>query len=209
MTGAQAVVLVLTACAAVANWWSRLSDSDRIEAWTKPLTTGLVIVLAASADAPAGQRIVAVVALVFCLGGDIALMPVVDKFVLGLASFLLGHAVFVGLFLQQGLDTPWLGVVAAVLAVVLAVTAGRRIVAGAVAGDASLRIPVSAYLVVISAMTVLGWSTGRPWVIIGSTAFVVSDSVLGWRQFVTEKRWMSVTVMVTYHLAIAGLALGV
>lgn len=209
MTGAQAVVLVLTACAAVANWWSRLSDSDRIEAWTKPLTTGLVIVLAALADAPAGQRIVAVVALVFCLGGDIALMPVVDKFVLGLASFLLGHAVFVGLFLQQGLDTPWLGVVAAVLAVVLAVTAGRRIVAGAVASDASLRIPVSAYLVVISAMTVLGWSTGRPWVIIGSTAFVVSDSVLGWRQFVTEKRWMSVTVMVTYHLAIAGLALGV
>lgn len=209
MTGAQAVVLVLTACAALANWWSRLSDSDRIEAWTKPLTTGLVIVLAAMADAPAGQRIVAVVALVFCLGGDIALMPVVDKFVLGLASFLLGHAVFVGLFLQLGLDTPWLGVVAAVLAVVLAVTAGRRIVAGAVAGDASLRIPVSAYLVVISAMTVLGWSTGRPWVIIGSTAFVVSDSVLGWRQFVTEKRWMSVTVMVTYHLAIAGLALGV
>jgi hypothetical protein len=33
--------------------------------------------------------------------------------------------------------------------------------------------------------------------------------VLGWRQFVTERRWMSVTVMVTYHLAIVGLALGV
>jgi uncharacterized membrane protein YhhN len=209
VTDAQLVVLLLTAVAAAANWWSRVTDSDRLEAWSKPVVTILVIVLAALADAPAGQRIVAVVALVLCLGGDVALMPAVDKFVVGLASFLLGHVVFVGLFVQQGLDSPWLGLAAVVLALVLVATAGRRIVSGAATGDPALRIPVTAYLVVISAMTVVGWSTGQPWVIVGSTAFVVSDSVLGWRQFVTERRWMSVTVMVTYHLAIVGLALGV
>lgn len=209
MTDTQVVVLVLAAIAAIANWWSRLADSDRVEAWSKPLVTVLVVVLAAVADAPTGQRVIAVIALVLCLGGDVALMPAVDKFVIGLASFLLGHVVFVVLFLQQRLDAPALGLVAAALAVVLAATAGRRIVAGAASGDPALRLPVSAYLVVISTMTVVGWATGRPWVIVGSTAFVISDSVLGWRQFVSESRWMSVTVMVTYHVAIASLALGV
>lgn len=209
MTSAQTVVLAVAVLVAAVNWSSRLVDSDRVEAWSKPLTTVLVIAVAALADAPAGQRVVAAVALVLCLGGDIALMPAVDRFVVGLASFLLGHVVFVVLFVQQGLDRPGMALAAVALAVLLVATIGRRIVAGAAASDPALRIPVTAYLVVISAMTVVGWSTGRPWVVVGSTAFVVSDSVLGWRQFVGEKRWMGVTVMVTYHLAIAGLALGV
>lgn len=209
MTSAQTVVVAVAVLVAAVNWSSRLVDSDRVEAWSKPLTTVLVIAVAALADAPAGQRVVAVVALVLCLGGDIALMPAVDRFVVGLASFLLGHVVFVVLFVQQGLDRPGMAITAVALAVLLVATIGRRIVAGAASSDPALRIPVTAYLVVISAMTVVGWSTGRPWVVVGSTAFVVSDSVLGWRQFVGEKRWMGVTVMVTYHLAIAGLALGV
>ena len=33
-------------------------------------------------------------------------------------------------------------------------------------------------------MTVCGWATGRGWVIAGTTLFVISDSLLGWRQFV-------------------------
>lgn len=211
MTGTTTVLLVAIALGAGANWWSRAVDSDTVEAWSKPLVTILVAVLAATADAPVSQRVVAVVALLLCLGGDVALMPAVDKFVVGLASFLLGHLVFVGQFVLQGLDEPALGAAAVVLALVLVTTVGRRIVAGATASDPALRLPVAAYLLVISTMTIVGWSTGRPWLIIGSTAFVLSDSVLGWRQFVStsDRRWMSVTVMVTYHLAITGLALGV
>jgi len=34
---------------------------------------------------------------------------------------------------------------------------------------------------------------------------VASDSVLGWRQFVADARWMPVTIMITYHLGQAGL----
>ncbi|MCY7300748.1 MAG: lysoplasmalogenase, partial [Ilumatobacteraceae bacterium] len=88
-----------------------------------------------------------------------------------------------------------------------AATAGRSIVSGAVAKDPALRTPVVAYLVVISAMTVCGWATGRNWVIAGSTLFVISDSLLGWRAFVRERPWMGVAVMVTYHGAIVSLAL--
>ncbi len=203
----QVTLLAATALCALANWWSRVINSERIERWAKPLTTMLVIGLALANESPTGQVATAVIALVFCLGGDIALMAPIDNFVLGLASFLIGHVVFIVLFAQYGMPHVALGAVALALMAVLAATAGRRIVTGAVAKDPALRLPVAAYLLVISAMTVGGWATGRGWVIAGATLFVISDSLLGWRAFVRERSWMSVAVMVTYHGAIVSLAL--
>lgn len=203
----QTALLIATALSALANWWSRYKDSERIEAWAKPLTTMLVIGLALANESPTGLVATAVIALVFCLWGDIALMPAVDNFVLGLASFLIGHVVFIVLFAKYGMGHIALGAVALVLMAALAATAGRRIVRGAITQDSALRVPVVAYLVVISAMTVCGWATGRGWVIAGATLFVISDSVLGWRAFVRQRSWMAVAVMVTYHGAIVSLAL--
>lgn len=203
----QVALLAATALCALANWWSRLTNSDRIEAWVKPLTTMLVIGLALANESPTGRVATAVIALVFCLWGDIALMPAIDNFVLGLASFLIGHVVFIALFVQYGMPHVALGAMALALMAALAATAGRRIVRGAVEKDPALRMPVIAYLVVISAMTVCGWATGRGWVIVGASLFVISDSLLGWRAFVQERSWMAVAVMVTYHGAIVSLAL--
>ena len=203
----QTALLIATALSALANWWSRYKDSERIEAWAKPLTTMLVIGLALANESPTGHVATAVIALVFCLWGDIALMPAVDNFVLGLASFLIGHVVFIVLFAKYGMGHIALGAVALVLMAALAATAGQRIVRGAITQDPALRVPVVAYLVVISAMTVCGWATGRGWVIAGATLFVISDSLLGWRAFVRERSWMAVAVMVTYHGAIVSLAL--
>lgn len=203
----QVALLIATGLAALTNWFSRARQSDRIEAWSKPLTTMLVIGLAIASEAPTGHVGVAVIALVFCLWGDIALSSLIDKFVVGLASFLIGHLVFIVLFARYGMDHIGLAAAALALMVVLAATAGRRIVRGATAQDPALRIPVLAYLTVISAMAVCGWATGTGWVIAGTTLFVISDSVLGWRQFVREQAWMSMVVMMTYHGAIASLAL--
>ncbi len=203
----QVVLLIATAGAALANWWSRLSSNDTVERWSKPLTTILVIALALVSGAPGSQIAVAVVALTLCLVGDVALMSIVDRFVLGLGAFLLGHLVFIVLFAQYGLTEPALAAVALLLVVILVATAGRTIVQGAADGDPALRIPVTAYLVVISSMAVCGWATGQAWVIAGTTLFVISDTVLGWGQFVRDRRWMSVVIMVTYHGAIASLAL--
>ena len=203
----QVALLTATALCALANWWSRITNSERIEAWAKPLTTMLVIGLAIANESPTGRVATAVIALVFCLWGDIALMAPIDNFVLGLASFLVGHVVFIALFAQYGMPHIALGVVALVLMALLAATVGRRIVSGAIGKDPALRIPVIAYLVVISAMTVCGWATGRGWVLAGATLFVISDSLLGWRAFVRERSWMAVVVMVTYHGAIVSLAL--
>lgn len=208
----QVVLLVTTGLAALTNWWSRLRGSDRVEQWAKPLTTMLVIGLAIANESPTGQVATAVIALVLCLEGDIALMSAVDNFVLGLASFLLGHLVFIYLFVQYEMPELWLGAVALALVVALAATVGRRVVSAAAAEQPALRVPVIAYLVVISAMAVCGWATGRGWVIAGTTLFVISDSLLGWRQFVRTPSRLSdtttsVAVMVTYHGAIVALAL--
>ncbi|MDO8391412.1 MAG: lysoplasmalogenase [Actinomycetota bacterium] len=203
----QTALLVITIAVALLDWASRLWHHERLETYTKPITTVLVIGLALVSGAPAGHIAVAVVALVLCLGGDVALMPVVDKFVVGLASFLLGHLVFIGLFVQYGLHQPRLAGIAILLGAVLIMSVGNLIVRGAAANDPALKVPVTAYLFVITTMTAFGWATGMGWVIAGTTLFVISDSILGWRQFVRERAWMSVAVMVTYHGAIASLAL--
>jgi uncharacterized membrane protein YhhN len=203
----KVALLVATALVAAADWWSRWKDDDRIERFAKPLATIGVIGLALVSGAPQEQVAVAVVALVLCLAGDVFLMPAIDRFVFGLASFLLGHLVFIILFIQYGLESAPLAGIALVLAGLLIASVGQVIVRGARQKDPGLRTPVLAYLCVISSMAAFGWATGLPWVIAGTTLFVVSDSILGWGQFVHRKGWMPVAIMVTYHGAIGALAL--
>ncbi len=203
----QIALLVATLVSAAANWWSRLADNRTVETWSKPLTTVLVIGLALVSGAPTGQVSIAVIALALCLAGDVFLMAIIDKFVLGLASFLLGHLVFIALFVRYGLESKEMAGVALILAALLVATIGRVIVQGAEYADRALKRPVLAYLVVITATAVFGWSTAMPWVIAGTTLFVISDSILGWHQFVGQKRWMSPAIMITYHGAIISLAL--
>src|SRR4029453_4130345 len=96
--------------------------------------------------------------------------------------------------------------VAAAAMAVLVGTVGRRIHAGTRREDPALSIPVAAYLAVIATMTIAAWATGRPAALVGAAAFVVSDSILGWGKFVREQWLTSVAVMVTYHVALGGLA---
>jgi len=200
----------IVACAAVSNWWSRIDDHRRVELVSKPLATiaiGVLAVLVADDGVPTGALVAAVIGFVLCLAGDVALLPAVDEFVVGLASFLVGHLAFVVMFVLLGLDRWWLGLVALAGTAAIALFLGRTIIAGARSKDPHLRRPVLAYLMIISSMAVVGWATGRPAAIVGSSLFVLSDSILGWRQFVTQHRWMPVAIMVSYHGALLGLAL--
>ena len=132
-------------------------------------------------------------------------MPAVDRFVIGLAAFLLGHVGFIVMFVLLGLDRWRLAGVAVAGCALLLGTAAVPIVRGAIVKG--FGIPVRAYLVVISSMCVVGWATGNWLIMIGATAFIISDSILGWGQFVTERTWMHLAIMVTYHVAIVSLAL--
>ncbi len=198
-------VAVATGAVAFANWYSRWKPSDRIELVSKPLTTLGAIVVAALAGGPRPATILAVIALVFCLVGDIALMAVVDRFVVGLGAFLLGHVAFMVMFVSRGLHNRTLAGVAVIGVVALLGVVAVPILRGAaVKGFAA---PVRGYLLVISVMCVIGWATGNWLVVVGATAFIVSDSILGWDEFVAVAKWRHVAIMVTYHVAIVSLAL--
>lgn len=207
----RTALLCLIAASAVANWWTRLPGdrrSDRvIEMITKPLTTVLVGVLALTSGAPTDQVVLAVVAIGWCLVGDVALMEPFDQFLVGLGAFLVAHVLFIVVFVRFGLHHPPLAIAAGVGAAAVAVTVGRTIVRGARATEPALSVPVVAYLLVILTMAVVGWATGRAAVLVGASAFVVSDALLGWEAFVRRNRWQPLAVMVTYHLAITSLAL--
>ena len=211
MTAVAWVLLGVAAAGALANWWSRWRDHRPTELWTKPLTmVALIGVAIALEPADPAVRGWFVAALVLSLAGDVFLLGDDRWFVAGLAAFLAGHLAYTGGFVVAALDDGWRWwpvAIAAGAVALLVIVIGRRIVAGAARRDRALRIPVVAYLTVISLMLLAAAGAGNAWAIAGATLFVVSDTILGWRQFVTPRPWMAPAVMVTYHLAQAGLVL--
>ncbi len=131
MTASLLVAFIATAILAMANWYSRITLNDRLELFTKPLTTVGAIAIAALAGGPHAATIAAIIALVLCLIGDVALLPAVDRFVVGLAAFLLGHMAFIVMFALRGFDRWSMAGVAIGGCVVLLGTAAAPIVRGA------------------------------------------------------------------------------
>lgn len=200
------VCSLIAAGAAAANWWSRWRDHRPTELWSKPLAlVGLIGVALALDPSDPTVRWLFVVALVLSLTGDVFLLGGDRWFVPGLAAFLAAHIAYIAGFLTIDERRWWLAAAAVVASLALAGTLGRRIVRGAIARSSSLGVPVSAYLVVISAMLVAAAMTGNPIAVAGAALFVVSDTILGWRQFVERAAWMPVAIMVTYHVAQAAL----
>jgi uncharacterized membrane protein YhhN len=207
VTAAAWVFAAVFAVAAIANWWSRLADGRRTtELWSKPLALAALIGVAVTLDAvdPA-VRTWFVVALAFSLAGDVFLLDGDRRFIPGLVAFLLAHVAYtIGLAVAP--DWSWAAFGAGLVAVALLVgTVGVQIVRSARRSAPVLGPAVTAYLLAISVMFCAAAATGNWIAIIGAALFVASDSVLGWRQFVADARWMPVTIMVTYHLGQAGL----
>ena len=199
MTTAAALFCVATAAFALTNWWSRVSDDQRLERWSKPLTlvalTGVAITIE---PAQADVRAWFVVALLFSLAGDVLLLDD-RRFVLGLGAFLLGHVAYGIGFVVAETWRWWAFAVAIAALAAVGATVGVRIIRGARAEHAALAGPVVAYLVVISAMAAAAAAAGNWWAIGRAGLFVTSDAGLGWRRFVHHEPWMSPTVMITNH----------
>ena len=204
--------LAAVAVAAPLDWWSVAVRGRRREWVLKPLVLALLTVTAwllGAPDSAAGWWLLA--ALMLSLVGDIALLSDSDpRFVVGLGSFLVAHLAFVVAFAHLGLPRAGLGLVGLALVVVMAVVVGRRVVPAArVEGGPALAGAVAAYMAVIGAMVVAAWATGHPLVALGATVFMVSDAVLALDRFVRPRRFGSLAVMVTYHLAQVLIVLGV
>lgn len=213
LTGTGSGLLALAAVAAVVNWVGVGRQARPLILVAKPATLTLLIgvALALTPDDPT-VRAWFVAGLVLSLAGDVFLMLPEDAptplppFLLGLASFLLGHLAYV---VGMGVDhRSWaltgLGVV--VVAAGLAVVA-PRVLRGVRAEDPAMKGPVLAYMGVISLMVVAAF--GRSvWVgVAGALLFYASDAILAINRFFGPRRAWQVSVMVTYHLGQAGLVL--
>jgi len=104
MTTAAWVLRALAALSAVADWLAVALDAKPVEYVCKPATTALLIGVALALDpVHSDTRAWFVAALVLALAGDVFLMLPGDRFVPGLASFLLAQLAFaVGFSLHGG-----------------------------------------------------------------------------------------------------------
>jgi uncharacterized membrane protein YhhN len=202
------IALAVAAVFAVADWVSRARDDRRLDYVATPATLVALIVVALALDPnDGGQRAWFVAALVFSLAGDVFLMLPSDRFVAGLASFLVAHFCYVvGLWL----DPPGAValVVAAVVVAVAIVPLASRIVGALRGGEhRDLVAPVVAYITVISVMVISAIASGNAVAAVGAVSFAGSDSMIAWDRFVRPFRAAAVAIMVTYHVGQALLVL--
>ncbi|HUF85651.1 MAG TPA: lysoplasmalogenase [Acidimicrobiia bacterium] len=208
MTALAWAFLVAAAALAVGDWVAVARGNRRLEYGCKPGTLALLIGVALALDPTHGDvRAWFVAALVLSLAGDVFLMLPEDRFVPGLAAFLLGHVAYViGLNLHGG-SAGELGLAAipvALAAAVLAVRILRAVVAG---GRRELIGPLVAYMLVISAMVASAVASGNVVAAGGAALFFASDALIAETRFVRPHRGARVVIMVTYHLGQAGLVL--
>jgi uncharacterized membrane protein YhhN len=204
-------IWVLPACFALIDWYAVARGDRRTETWAKPLVLSSLVVTAAVLGATAsGAGIWLLVALVFGLAGDVALLSdSLPRFRAGVLAFLIGHLAYLVCFALLGLTVPawsWIGV--AVLGAALWAT--REVVPATHRLDGwALSVPVAIYSVVIGAMLLFAWFTGDLLVALGASVFVVSDATLSVDRFVRPIRHARLVLMVTYHVGQALIVAGV
>lgn len=201
-------LIAATLVVAVADWVAVATGNRRAEYVLKPATMVVLVAAALSmseTDPPAARWWV-VGALVASLVGDVFLM-LPDRFVPGLAAFLVAHLLYIGGFLTMDL-VAFGFVLGAALVAVLIRRVGVKVVVGAAQADMRLRWPVALYMLVISVMVAFAVATGRWWAIAGALLFYASDACIGWSRFVREFPHQRLVIMSTYHLGQVGLVLG-
>ena len=206
MNGMSAVLLGLALVIAAIDWFAVARKSRPLEYACKPAAALAFLGTAATLD-PASSTAQAwfCVALAACVIGDVFLMLPADAFVAGLASFAAAQVCF---FAHQ--DPTRLRLVIGVVVVVIATVplAARFVRALRTTGDPALVGPVVAYVTLIAAMVASAVAGGTAWGIAGALLFLLSDSLIAENRFVAARAWGPLAVIVTYHLVLAGLVVG-
>ena len=204
------LIFLTTISAFLYNYTNSLSS--RLKYIFKPLTTILVIAIAGFQQYESqnlyGYLIIA--GLVFSLLGDIFLMLPKDKFVQGLASFLIAHIFYIvafssgfGPFLEIGYLIPAVIYTSVFLWILLPKTG-------------KMKIPVLIYALVL--MVFLWQALGRfyylgnqasLYIIIGAVLFVISDTILAYSRFIKNYSTSAALIHTTYWGAQVFIALSI
>ena len=148
-------------------------------------STGFIVAALASGALDSTYGRIILVGLAFCWLGDL-LLEYDRAFLPGLIVFLLGHAAFITGFATLGPAISWITPAAAAALVVAAIVAAYL----HPHVPQNMRLPVYAYMAVISTMAVLAaGATGAGHtlaLLAGAILFYVSDLFVARRQFVTH-----------------------
>jgi uncharacterized membrane protein YhhN len=205
VTDASRIAFAVAAVFAVLNWIAVARRFKPLEYASKPTVMVALIVAVIAFDTPDERAWVFVAALAFSMLGDIFLMLPADRFLFGVGAFFLAHlAYIVGLRMDSSAA---LSLIAGMLVVgAFALTVGRHIVLAVRRQAPELATPVSAYVAVISVMVASAIATRNPYAAVGAVVFMASDTLIAWNRFVQPLAWAPVTIMVTYHVGQALLA---
>jgi uncharacterized membrane protein YhhN len=211
MNSISTALLALTFAIAVVDWWAVLDESRRpVELIAKPMTLVALIGVALGLFAPDPTvRICFVVALLFCLAGDVFLLFEERLFVFGLGAFLLGHIAYIVGFALSGEMRTVGAILGAALVIGLIATLGRSIFEAVQYNEPDLIVPVGVYMAVISVMLVCAISTKNTLAIAGALLFYGSDASIAWNKFIEEQPLGRLTIIVTYHLGQIALVLSI
>jgi uncharacterized membrane protein YhhN len=166
------------------------------------------------------SRIITVIAFVLAWAGDIFLLKTDEaSFITGLVLFLLMHVAYLiyfarihGLFPIKKPQNVWLpaflvGIYAAGIMTILLADEGAQ----------KLKLPLLAYMIVLSLMFVFACnvrgskkagSLSPEYFIPGAALFIISDSILGLNKFIWQEQIVGIAVILTYgyaqHLLVHG-----
>ncbi len=192
--------LILVALSGALAIYGKYSKLEFIHYIFKPLTMVLIISIAIirSFNVVPSYKYFIIFALIFSLIGDILLMKLIDKFILGLLFFLLAHIIYIFGFIQ-GIDVFYYLVLVPIL-----IFAGiiYRILYAKLNG---MRIPVFAYVIIIS---IMGWvafnrhlnfhDSKSLYVLIGGLLFLFSDSIHAINRFKKQFGAAEVIILGSY-----------
>lgn len=169
----------------------------------KPLATIAVIMIAWRSRAPvsASYRALITAGLLWSLAGDVFLMLPGDRFIAGLASFLVAHLLYIAAFARDGGNRGDLRSAAVYLF-------GGAMLALLWPTLGALRLPVTVYVAVIATMAwqALARAQRRQTpdarlAAIGAVFFLLSDSALAWGRFRGALPASALIVLGSYWLA--------
>jgi uncharacterized membrane protein YhhN len=204
---------------ALLDWYAAWKDNRRLLVIAKPATVIFMMLWSLQVSGWQDGMLWFGLGLIFSLGGDVALLFSSRWFLLGLASFLVAHVMFIIGFNQQ--MAPF-SAFSAGIAIIVGLTGARllRLIRGGIARmpgskkllPASLVYGIALALMLLSAMLTFFnplWSIPASLsAAIGGSLFFISDSTLGYDRFVKKVSHGRFWVHITYHLGLFGIITG-
>lgn len=179
---------------------------QRMKWAAKPAASLFFVLLAytaGGAETGYGQLILA--GLVFCLAGDVLLIPKGEKsFLAGMAAFALGHGAYIAAFVASAEEFSGGSIIALAGMAVIVTLLLRRL--WPVLAD--FRWPVAGYSAIIAVMVAASFSAAPGggqasyWMAAaGATMFAISDLAVAWDRFVEENFFNRLWGLPLYYAA--------